>query len=192
MLGPWLSLSLLACGGAPPAPSQLCVVRHAEAFKNLDPAPAGLSPEQLDALTPRGEEQARRAGAALPAGVERVLTSPAGRARETAAWLGPWTPEVEPALRPLDGDLPWSERERAWAAGEDPRPPGGESLADGQARARALLDRLRAALPPGRHAVVVTHGDLGPVLLGELRGTPLLARPTRDALPGGGVVCLPL
>jgi hypothetical protein len=46
---------LSGCGGAQAVtdssarePSQLCVVRHAEAFKNLDPRPADLTAAQLD------------------------------------------------------------------------------------------------------------------------------------------------
>jgi broad specificity phosphatase PhoE len=173
--------------------SRLCVVRHAQAYKNLDPRPAGMSPEQLDSLTPDGEAQARALAGALPDGVARLWSSPARRTRQTAERLGlPVPVRVEPALRPLEGDLPWDQRMAAWSRGEDPRPEGGESLADGAARADALLRRLRAELEPGEHAAVVTHGDLASILLGELRGTPLLERPRRDTLGTGQMRCLPL
>ena len=45
-----------------------------------------------------------------------------------------------------------------WKAGKDPRPAGGESLADGNARATAAIAEL-AAQYAGHAIVVVTHGD---------------------------------
>lgn len=190
----FLALTAAACSRPPPLPATLCVVRHAEAFKNLDPPPAGLDPVGLDTLTPRGEVQALAVRDALGAGPVRVSSSPAGRARQTAALIagGADTVEIVAALRPLDGDIEWSERSQAWRAGDDLRPAGGESLADGRARVAALLDALRAKLGPGERAVWVTHGDIASLVLGELRGTPLLERPTRDTLDTGGHACLPL
>lgn len=192
----------VACGTSAPEPeappSQLCVVRHAEAFKNLSAPPEGLSVEELDSLTPNGEDQARRLHPALPAGVAFVWSSPAGRARETAAILAGHVGRsaadvgVLDELRQLDGSLSWDARVRAWAAGEDPRPEGGESLADGKRRADLVLQRARAALADGEHGVVVTHGDIVSLLLGELRGTPLLERPTRETLGNGEMVCMPV
>lgn len=188
-----LTLAAVACSRAPEPPATLCVVRHAEAFKNLDPPPPDLDPARLDTLTPRGEAQARALRDALGAGTLRVSTSPAGRARQTAALIaGDGAVETAVALRPLDGDVAWTERTRAWSAGEDPRPAGGESLADGRDRIAALLDALRAKLAPGERAVWVTHGDIASLVLGELRGTPLFERPTRDTLDTGGHACLPL
>lgn len=188
-----LTLLAAACSRAPSPPPMLCVVRHAEAFKNLDPPPPGLDPVRLDTLTPRGEAQARAARDALGAALARVSSSPAGRARQTAALIaGERAVEIEPALRPLDGDIAWSERTRAWSAGDDPRPAGGEALADGRARIAAKLDALRATLAPGERAVWVTHGDVASIVLGDLRGTPLLERPTRDTLDTGAHACLPL
>lgn len=197
----WIALlGLVACTDppppAPPVPAptaQVCVARHAESFRNLNPRPEGLSEAELDALTPQGEAQARALAARLPAGVARVWSSPLNRAQQTAGLLGAPVPvEVQADLRPLDGAIPWAEREAAWAAGQDPRPPDGESLGDGQGRAVALLGRLRDQLGPGQHAVLVTHSDLGALLLGELRGTPLLERPAKDTLATGDLACLPL
>lgn len=190
-------LLFAACARTPssPAPSapQLCVARHGESFRNLDPVPEGLSAEQLDSLTPTGEGQARALRDRLPQPIGLVWASPAGRTQQTARAVA-LEPEllVVPELRSLDGELPWSERTAAWARGEDPRPPGGESLADGQARVQGLLRRVHTALPPGTHALLVTHSDTAALLLGELRGTPLLERPTRDTLGTGEVTCLPL
>lgn len=187
-----------ACAG-PQAPtprsqvSQLCVVRHAQAYKNLASPPADLTPEQLDSLTPAGQAQGRALQASLPPDVAEVRSSPAQRTRQTAELLaGPIPVQVEPRLRPLDGAISWDTRMAAWSRGEDPRPADGESLADGAARAASLIAELRAQLPPGGHAVWVTHGDIAAVLLGELRGTPLLDRPRRDAIETGAMVCLPL
>jgi broad specificity phosphatase PhoE len=173
--------------------SQLCVVRHAEAFKNLTPPPEGLTPEQLDSLTPNGEAQTRAASTHLPRGVRVLASSPANRAQQTARGLGlDVEVAIEPALRALEGDLAWDARVAAWSRGEDPRPDGGESLADGATRVRALLTSLRARVHDGEHAVVVTHGDVAALVIGELRGTALLERPSRHELGTAEVACLPL
>ncbi|MBX3246066.1 MAG: histidine phosphatase family protein [Myxococcales bacterium] len=211
----WLAVWGAACGGEPApsvapaprgepaapaapaepapsgAPSSLCVVRHAEAYKNLSPVPADMSESALDALTPNGEGQARRLVPSLPDGVRFVWSSPAGRTRETAAILGREV-EVLTELRQLDGDVAWEERVRAWGEGHDPRPDDRESLADGERRADEVLRRARGALAEGGHGVVVTHGDVASLLLGALRGTPLLQRPTTDVLATGEMACVPI
>ena len=188
------ALLLTACAAGPPlAPSQVCVARHAEAFHNLRPPPAGLTPAQLDSLTPAGEAQAEHLRTSLPAGVALVAASPLHRSRQTAERIrGALPARVEPDLRPMEGGGPWTERLVGWAKGEDPRPPGGESLADAQARLRALLARLRAELPAGGHAVLVTHSDISMVLIGELSGVPLLERPKMETLPNAQMRCFPL
>lgn len=172
---------------------QVCVVRHAEAYKNSKTPPADLTPRELDALTPHGREVAEQLGGRLPEPVAFVWTSPRGRARETAEALGLDAPlEVVEALRPLEGDRSWSERTAAWARGDDPRPPSGESLADGRERVQVILRRARAATGSTEHGVLVTHGIIASILLGELRGTPLLARPEAEQLATGEAACLPL
>ena len=55
--------SAFGCGGGPErraarAP-EVCVVRHAEAWKNVEPRPEDASPDELDRLTPAGETRAR-------------------------------------------------------------------------------------------------------------------------------------
>ena len=83
-------VSLLAdpLAALPPPPEdglRVYLVRHGQALSNLDPEP-DLPPEQLDHLTELGQRQAEKAGAALRGrGIGAVLTSPASRARETAA-----------------------------------------------------------------------------------------------------------
>ena len=165
----------------PPGTLRLYLVRHGQALSNLDPTP-DLPAEQLDHLTDRGRVQARAAGAALAGrGVSAVLTSPASRARETAAeiasTLGAGS-EVEPRLRPLDlgrrsdgGALDWDERIAFWEAGRDPAPPEGESMEEMGARVADLVaDLLRAGRP--RAVVLVAHGEVIAAYLGRLRGTP--------------------
>jgi broad specificity phosphatase PhoE len=161
-----------------PAPARLCVMRHAEAWKNVPRPPPERQGAAGDALTPAGLAQAAAAwpeGASAPAW---VWVSPAGRARETAAGLrGAPAARVEPALRPLDGVIAWPARLEAWAAGTDPRPAGGESLADGAARVAAAEAAAWAALGPGETGLWVTHGDVAALAIGGWEGRPLLERP---------------
>ena len=189
-----LPLALLAaCSSPPPPPAQVCVARHAESFGNLTDRSPDLSPEQLDTLTPNGEAQARAAGAKLPDGVVNLWTSPRERAKQTAAAYGlSVTPMINADLRPIDGEISWAERERAWALGEDPRPPGGESLADGAARAEAVLGKARALTDAGQTTVLVTHSDLSALLLGALHGTPVMERMMTHRLETAELACAPL
>ena len=165
------------------------LVRHGQALSNLDPTP-DLPAEQLDHLTDHGRVQAQTAGRAL-AGREiaELLTSPAGRARETAAEIastlaatrdGPSAlrPIVETRLRPLDlgkradgGDLDWDERIASWEAGHDPSPPRGESMEQMGARVADLVASLAREGAP-RGVVLVAHGEVIASYLGRLRGTP--------------------
>lgn len=134
--------------------------RHGES----ETAAAGLVGGDA-ALTDAGRAQARELARAL---AERpfdvCLTSPAGRARETAALVlaGRDVPQaVLPELADIEfgdfagGPLP---EYRAWIAAHDPAhaPPGGESRADTLRRFcrayRALLGRAEA------HLLVVAHG----------------------------------
>jgi ribonuclease H / adenosylcobalamin/alpha-ribazole phosphatase len=176
---------------APAAPGTVRVylVRHGQALSNLDPTP-DLPAEQLDHLTDRGRVQAQTAGRALAGrGIAELLTSPAGRARETAAEIastlaanldGPSAlrPIVETRLRPLDlgekgdgGALDWDDRIASWGAGRDPSPPGGESMEQMGARVADLVASLAREGPP-RGVVLVAHGEVIGSYLGHLRGTP--------------------
>ena len=189
-----LPLALLAaCSSPPPPPAQVCVARHAESFGNLTDRSPDLSPEQLDTLTPHGEAQARAAGAKLPDGVVNLWTSPRERAKQTAAAYGlSVTPMINTELRPLDGDLSMAAREQAWVLGGDPRPPGGESLADGAARAESVLGKARALTNVGQTTVLVTHSDLSALLLGALHGTPVMERLMTHRLETAEFSCAPL
>lgn len=173
----------------PPGPATVYVVRHAEAWKNVAAPPAGAEP---DSLTPTGEAQADALGRWLAArgGADVVVSSDTGRTRATAAAIGRALgvePTIAPAFAGLRGGE-WSWRTSEWAAGRDPRPEGGgESMADGAARARAAVEDLAR----GRRAVVVvTHGDVVAALLGEAAGTPAPERWRRHEVPAGSVSVL--
>jgi broad specificity phosphatase PhoE len=162
------------------------LVRHAQSLSNLDPVPA-LSPEQLDHLTDLGKRQAEAAGGALAGGgTSSVLSSPASRARETAAAvaraLGLGAPGVEPRLRPItlgrgaDGrTLTWKERSAEWEAGRDDRPADGESLEDVGERVGDLVRGL-ARSRRGTSLALVAHGEVIAAYLGRVRGTPAARR----------------
>lgn len=201
LLLPTLSFSALVLGAcANPRPqarleavptSQVCVVRHGHAYKNLADPPPDMGPADLDQLTERGQAQATALGATLPRPVALIWTSPTRRTRDTARLLAlPAPVEVVDDLRSLEG-LRWRERKAALAEGRDPLPDPGESFADGATRARELLSQLRERLAPGQHAVLVTHLDVAAVLLGELAGTPLLER-YAHGLATGEAACVPL
>jgi len=171
-------------GPVPVEAVRVFLLRHGQAFTNLDPAP-NLPREQLDRLTELGHAQSRRAGEALrPIRIERVLTSPAGRARETAqdlkTLLG-WPVDVESRLRPLDVgkapegfEDPWDWRIAEWEAGRDPTPDGGESM---QAMGQRVLDlALSLARKPGRSLVCVAHSEVIAAFVGAVDGTAAAKR----------------
>jgi probable phosphoglycerate mutase len=173
-----------ALGALAPLPSgalRVYLVRHGQAFSNLDPVP-DLPPGELDHLTALGTRQAEAAGRAFAGrGVTLVLTSPASRARETAEGiarvLGLSPPAVEPRLRPLelgrgtDGrKLTWKDRAAEWEAGRDPSPPEGESMERVGDRVD-LLVRALARSRRGTGVVLVAHGEVLAAYLGHVRGT---------------------
>jgi len=116
------------------------LVRHAESYKNVFTLP-GTPPEKLDSLTPKGREQAARAGGFLrDKGLAAVIASPTGRTRQTAQALvqaagaqavyaqNPAFASLREGRTPSGARSSWSWRQTQWAAGRDPRPQGGESL----------------------------------------------------------------
>jgi broad specificity phosphatase PhoE len=157
------------------------VIRHAQAWKNVPASmrPRKMSEQELDALTGAGLKRALEIGRELEGrGIAAVHCSPARRARQTAEGvaksLGLPEPTASEAFRPLD---PGSDRAASsgtvrassWKAGRDPRPPGGESLGDGVARASQELEALRAKYA-GRAIAVVTHGEISAALLAKAAG----------------------
>ena len=167
-----------ALGRLPALPSgavRVFLVRHGQALSNLDPAPS-LPPAELDHLTPLGERQAEAAGRALVArGVASVLTSPAGRARETAEslsrGLGLAPPGIDPRLRPKEpGESVVVVGDRVdhlvRALARSRRGTGVVLVAHGEVLA-AYLDRFRGASAPRRDpkslaTVSITVVDVAP------------------------------
>ncbi|MBS1880682.1 MAG: histidine phosphatase family protein [Actinobacteria bacterium] len=118
-------------------------LRHGQSAHNAHTGSEELSAEEGDLLTELGQAQARAAGrgiAALELGVDRLLTSPMRRARETAAALaGPLglEPEVVPHAHEMGGD--------------------GESFDQALGRVRQLRAGLEAR-PAEELPLLVTHG----------------------------------
>jgi broad specificity phosphatase PhoE len=159
----------------------LYLVRHGETEWNRQQR---LQGRMDSALTADGRAHARANGALLAReGVEHLLVSPLGRARETAdliqaefavtveyddrlverncgAWEGLTIKEIESRFPDA-----WAERNR------DPfhhRPPGGENLPDMLERIAPLAAQVRRL--PVRSVAIVSHGISGRVLLTHFLG----------------------
>ena len=139
----------------------LIVVRHGETEANAAGQLLGRSDVSLN---DRGREQAERVAEALaPLAIERVVSSPLRRARETAEAVG-LTVQIDERWIELDyGEFEGrdlvdiaSEEWARWRADLDFAPPGGESLAALGRRVRAACDEL-LPLARERHVVVFTH-----------------------------------
>ncbi|HUC03931.1 MAG TPA: histidine phosphatase family protein [Acidimicrobiales bacterium] len=146
----------------------LILVRHGESDANA----RGLLLGRTDAtLTERGRIQAAAARALVAEPVRELVSSPLGRARDTAALLGLDLPvrvderwiEVDYGAyecQPL-GDVPadvWTQ----WRADPTFRPPQGETLAEVYSRVSAACEELFAtegggARSPDGDVVVVSH-----------------------------------
>jgi probable phosphoglycerate mutase len=130
-------------------------------------------------LSDSGHAQARRLADRLRRGrLDAVYTSPLERARQTAAYLAPASMTIDAltevdygawtgrAFAELAGDPHW----QAWNTQRDTaRPPGGESIAEAQARAGAALEAVRERHAEGRVAVVSHAEILKSVIGGILR-----------------------
>ena len=177
---------------------QVYIVRHAEAYKNVLHLPS-TPKEKLDSLTPKGHRQAAVIGKFLEGkGVVAVVTSPTGRTRETAQAIGKAL-GIEPAYtedeafaslrkgkRPDGEPVSWSWRKKQWEAGHDPRPEGGESLADGAARAKRAINQL-AKQYRGQAVAIISHGDICATLLGQAENTSITKRPKVHEVATGSV-----
>jgi len=137
-------------------------------------------------LNAEGREQAARLAERLRGvALDAIYSSPIQRARETAdaiatdralvvntaeelieldfaAWSGR-------TLAELEDDEQWRRFNRLRSV---TRASSGESMLDVQARAVALVERLRAEHPDGRVALV-SHGDVIRGLIAHLAGIPL-------------------
>ena len=165
--------------------TDLVLVRHGETVWHAENRYAGRSDVPL---TPRGHEQAEAlAGWAAGTAVDAVLTSPLGRARDTAgpvcAALG-LEARVDERLVEVDFgqgegrtreemDEAFPEALAAFLAHPATRPlPGGESGAEAVARALPALAESTAAHPEGR-VLVIAHQTVLRLLLCSLLGLPL-------------------
>jgi broad specificity phosphatase PhoE len=164
---------------------KLYLVRHGQTASNREGV--GLGREDV-ALTDFGQLQAARlARRFAEVQVDRVVTSPLLRARQTATALAAELPlEIEPddALLELDvGEtegMPFPEmREkypdflRLWASPDcaHVRMPGGESLQDLSDRLDPFVEHLREAQLES--LAVVSHNFTTKILLCRLLGLPL-------------------
>lgn len=137
----------------------LILVRHGQTVNNAEGRLLGRADPPLTEL---GRRQAATLAAAVGA-VDRVVSSPLARARETAAVFGA-TVEVDERWIELDygdydgrplADVPatlWA----TWRTDPTFAPPAGESLAAVGERVRAACEEL-AAEAADRQVVVVSH-----------------------------------
>jgi len=153
---------------------RLLALRHAESESNAHPEAVAL-PERLgDRLTERGIEQAAAAARALRgAGATRLLSSPMGRARETAEALSRelgLEVEIDEEIHELREsadylDLPPEEQKlRRWSmwmaqheSHPDYAPEGAESFNAVLSRVRGFKRRLERG-DPSACVLAVTHG----------------------------------
>jgi len=171
------------------------LVRHAESKKNVVHLP--WTPEE-EPLTAEGRRQVAIGDFLNEKGIVAILSSPAGRTRETAKAIGQVIGlkagyEVDPAFaslrggKSLDGhQISWAWREKQWALEQDPRPEGGESLGDGEFRAKGGLEKLAEKFPE-KSVVIVSHGDICAAFLGYAANTPMPKRNVTHDVPTGSV-----
>jgi len=161
-----------------PSP-RLYLVRHVEVWANRSATerPADLTAEDEERLTPHGQVQAGAAVGALQgteARIRVVISSPVGRAEGTARAIAD---RFDPPV-PLRLDDRWS-----WLATD-------ETMDAGAARAAQAAGEALDSLRPGEAAVIVTHGDLIPALVGWIEGTPVGERIDRHTVPKGSITTL--
>lgn len=153
---------------------RLLLLRHGESVSNAHPRAAALPEAEGDRLTEKGREQSEAAARWL-AGLEldALVTSPMGRARETAEVLAARTGlaiEVDEGIHELressefPGLPPEEQKLRRWSVwmaehGHDPdwAPPGGESFNHVLDRVRGFKSRLEARDPEAT-VLAVSHG----------------------------------
>ena len=170
------------------------LVRHA-AHDRVDSVLCGRMPGVGLGEDGRWQAEALARRFAEGRGVDAVWTSPMERARETAApiagrlgllaWdsdalceidFGAWTGASFDDLRDDPRWRRWNE-----ARGGE-RPPGGESMAEAQARAMGEVERAREEHPGGR-VVLVSHGDVIKAALAGVLGLSLDAHARFEIAP---------
>ena len=166
--------------------SHLLLARHGQSVSNAIRRFQGSQDVELSEL---GARQAEALGRVLRhRRVSAVYTSPLERARRTAEIaaaglglpltavhdlrelsLGEWEGRTVEEIRALPGD-PYAQ----WV--RDPvacLPPGGEPLAEVQARVVRAVDEIARAHPDGQQALVVCHGGVISAYLAHCLGLPL-------------------
>ena len=165
---------------------RLLLARHGQSVSN---AIRRFQGAQDVALSPLGMRQAEALGQAVSRRpIAHVYVSPFERARHTAEIalarldlpltvvddlrelsLGEWEGCTVEEIRTRPGD-PYAR----WV--RDPvqcPPPGGEPLADVQARVLRAVERITAAHPNGDDVLIVSHGGVISALLAHCFGLPL-------------------
>lgn len=149
------------------------VLRHGESISNAATDAVALPEAEGDRLSALGRRQAKSAAARLAElPITRLVSSPMGRARETAAVVSErlglevevwdWIHELrEPDDYPLLPEAEqqrrrWSNRMREHAEDPGHAPAGGESFADLLARVERTLERLEQDRVDG--TLIVSHG----------------------------------
>ncbi len=176
------------------AATTVFLVRHA-AHDRVDRVLCGRMPGV--GLGEAGRRQAEALAQHFAAGgVGAVWTSPLQRARETAEPIaarlglaartsdalceidfGAWTGRSFDELRDEPRWRRWNEERGS------ERPPGGESMAEVQARAMEEVERARAEHPDGQ-VVLVSHGDVIKAVLAGALGLSLDAHARFEISPG--------
>ncbi len=180
------------------ATTTLFLVRHAT-HDRLGDTLCGRMPGVT--LGEAGLRQAERVAERLAREAGRIAavhTSPVERARQTAAPIaarlgltprccaaiteidfGAWTGKRFDALRDDPAWRRWNGRR-----GDAPAPPGGgETMAEVQARAVALVRRICAERPEDGGAVLVSHGDVIKAIVAWCLGLTLDALERFDVAP---------
>jgi broad specificity phosphatase PhoE len=165
---------------------RLLLARHGQSVSN---AIRRFQGAQDVALSPLGMRQAEALGRAVNRrAIAHVYVSPFERARHTAAIalaglglpltvvddlrelsLGEWEGCTVEEIRTRPGD-PYAR----WVRNPvQCPPPGGEPLADVQARVLRAVERITAAHPNGDDVLIVSHGGVISALLAHCFGLPL-------------------
>jgi alpha-ribazole phosphatase len=165
---------------------RLLLARHGQSVSNAVRRFQGAQDVALSPLGVRQAEALRRALSARP--IAHVYTSPLERARRTAEIavdglglpltvvddlrelsLGEWEGCTVEEIRARPGD-PYTRWVRDPVRG---LPPGGEPLAEVQARVLRAVARIAAAHPNGDDVLIVSHGGVISALLAHWLGLSL-------------------
>ena len=167
-----LALAGAAAGASSSDSRTVYLVRHGEAYKNVQSGKAADDP-QFDKLTEQGRQQAAAAGMRLRGvGLTAVAVAPEQRTRDTALAITSramlWPASVDPAFtsKAYEGESPDARATRGIAA------------------LRRFLLRTRGDV------AVVSHGHLSSLMTAKLTGVALTPEVVKNELIPGGVIKL--